>query len=38
MNQSGIFEDRQTVQKLLCEYLYELGAEPLELVLLDELI
>ena len=38
MDQPSIFEDRQTLEKLLCEYFDELGTKTLELVLLDELV
>ena len=38
MYQSGLFQNRQCVEKLCHEALHELCAEALKLVLLDELI
>ena len=38
MNEAGLFEYRERVQKLRREDLHELSAEALELVLLDKLV
>ena len=38
MDQPGVFQYRQAIEKLLCEDLDELSAETLELILLDEFV
>ena len=38
MNEAGLFEYRERVQKLCRKDLHELSAETLELVLLDQLV
>jgi hypothetical protein len=36
--QPGLLQDRQTIQQLLCENLYELCAQSFELILLDQFV
>jgi hypothetical protein len=38
MNEASFFEHRESIQKLSHENLYELRTQPLELILLDQLI